>query len=384
MIQLNDNLKLTPSTRKITDEGYLKATAALTRVGLQDYRLSDITGNINDTKIVKVLRPADTVFADETIESAKLKPITMYHPSTMVDAENHHNLSVGTIGENVHKLDRDRLGASIIITNKAIINDIINGKVSEVSMGYSADLKQESGVFNNEHYDYIFDGAMKINHCAIVPKGRCGESVSILDKKEDSIMTKEEIKDLLLNDMDFKEVLKSLLNDLQQPKETQSEEVKESDESAMGEVKESDESTMGEVKESSESTMEASIDATTEKSSDVPDQSSNEPVAEVEEQAITVEAKDAIEEQIKVRVKIIGKASSILKDEAIEDLSNREILEKIFIDHKDKSDDYLVGMLDATIDNHNKAKYSLKTISDSYGAKMSYNKRYSALEIQKL
>jgi hypothetical protein len=377
MIQFNDNLKLTPSTRKITDEGYLKATAALTRVGLQDYRLSDITGNVNDTKIVKVLRPATTVFSDETIESAKLKPITMYHPSTMVDSENHHNLSVGTIGENVHQLDQHRLGASIIITNKAIIDDIMNGKVSEVSMGYSADLKQESGVFNNEHYDYIFDGAMKINHCAIVPKGRCGESVSILDKKEGDLMTKDEIKELLLNDMDFKEVLKSLLNDLQQPKETQNEKVEES-------IEESIEESVDETEESADPNMDSSADATVEESSNVSDQPSDESVAEVEEQVITVEAKDSIEEQVKVRVKIIGKASSILKDEALDNLSNREILEKIFVDHKDKSDDYLVGMLDATIDNHNKAKYSLKAISDSYGTKMSYNKRYSALEIQKL
>lgn len=377
MIQFNDNLKLTPSTRKITAEGYLKATAALTRVGLQDYRLSDITGNANDRKVVKVLRPAATVFADETIESAKLKPITMYHPSTMVDSENHHNLSVGTIGENVHKLDKDRLGASIIITNKAIIDDIMNGKVSEVSMGYSADLKKESGVFNDEHYDYVFDGAMNINHCAIVPKGRCGETVSILDKKEDTIMTKDEIKELLLNDMDFKEVLKSLLNDLQQPKETQNEKVEE-------QVEESIQESVDEVEEPAEPNMESSADATVEEAGDVPDRPSDESVAEVEEQVITVEAKDSLEEQVKVRVKIIGKASSILKDEAIDDLSNREILEKIFIDHKDKSDDYLVGMLDATIDNHNKAKYSLKAISDSYGTKMSYNKRYSALEIQKL
>jgi hypothetical protein len=373
MIQLNDNLKLTPSTRKITDEGYLKATAALTRVGLQDYRLSDITGNANDTKIVKVFRSKDTVFADETIESAKLKPITMYHPATMVDAENHHNLSVGTIGENVHQLDQDRLGASVIITNKEIIDDIMGGKVSEVSMGYSANLKEESGIYNGQKYDYIFDGAMKINHCAIVPKGRCGETVSILDKKEGDLMTKDEIKELLLNDAEFKEVLKSLLNNLQQTKEAQNEEAEKPAAENVAESEESD-----------ESTVEASADATVEASGAESDQSSDEQAAAVEEEAEPVEVKDELANQVKVRVKIIGKASSILKDTAIDELSNREILEKIFTDHKDKSDEYLMGMLDATIDNHNKAKNNLKAISDSYNTKMSYNKRYSALEIQKL
>lgn len=381
MINLQDNLKLTASTRKITDEGYLQATAALTRVGLQDYRLSDITGNPNDTKIVKVFRPPETVFNDETIESAKLKPITMYHPSNMVDSENHHNLSVGTIGENVHQLDKDRLGANIVITNKAIIDDILGGKVSEVSMGYAANFKESKGVYNDEHYDYIFNGAMKVNHCAIVSKGRCGETVSILDKNEDNIMNKNELKEILLNDMDFREVLKSLLNDLQQPKETQNKEVDAEDvtkvEAVSGEP-------VGEDQDASDPVVENVSFASSEEASDCSNIENDQPVAEVECKDQFVEIKDALAEQVKVRVKLIGKASKILKDEEITELNNREILEKIFVDHKDKSDDYLMGMLDSTLDNHFKATLNLKAINDSYGVKSSYNKRYSAIDIQKL
>ena len=381
MINLQDNLKLTASTRKVTDEGYLRATAALTRVGLQDYRLSDITGNPNDTKIVKVFRPPETVFDDETIESAKLKPITMYHPSTMVDSENHHNLSVGTIGENVHQLDKDRLGANIVITNKAIISDILGGKVSEASMGYAADLKEFKGVYNDEPYDYIFNGAMKVNHCAIVPKGRCGETVSILDKKEDSIMNKDELKEILLNDMDFKKVLKSLLNDLQQTKETQNEEVNAEN---VAEVETVSSGPVVGDQDANNPVMGAVSSTSSEEASDCDNLENDQPVEEIECKDRSVEIKDALEEQVKIRVKLIGKASKILKDEEITELNNREILEKIFVDHKDKSDDYLMGMLDSTLDNHFKANLNLKAINDSYGVKSNYNKRYSAIDIQKL
>lgn len=388
MINLQDNLTFKSSTREITDEGYLKATAALTSVGIQQYKLSDITGNAKDTKIVNVFRPSSTVFSDKTMQSAKLKPITMLHPSNMVDSDNHHNLAVGTIGENVHKLDDDRLGANIVVNNKSIIDDIMSGKVSEVSMGYTADIKAQVGEYKGKHYDYMFDGAMTINHCAIVPKGRCGSNVSILDKKEGDEMSKEDkqvtitdkeavnpalssngehIKSLI-NDESFKEALKGLMAEIEKEKASDS--------------NEADKEVMAKDKEGSKEPIKDGVDSTIENDASSDSQLADNAVTKDEEQNKSKELKDSIDDQVKVRVKIIGGASKILRDTKLDDLDNRQILELCFKDHTDKSDDYLIGRLDSILDDHKSAKVGLKNINDSY-ATMN-NKYYSVSEIKNL
>ena len=407
-MQITDSLELKASSRKLTKEGYLKATAALTKVGLQEYRLSDITGNANDTKIVKVLRPADVVFNDDTIDSAKLKPITLLHPQQMVDSDNHHKLSVGTIGENVHKLDDKRLGANIVITNKAIIDDILNNKFAQLSMGYTANFREEKGIFDGEPYEYAFDGAMTINHCAIVQKGRCGEDVSILDKKED-IMQIDEIKERMLTDGAFKEALKKAFHEVESAVEKTVDAVKETVKSAKAEVKAVEaevKAVEAEVKaveakveaevkavEAEVKAVEAKVEAEVKAVEAEVKAEVKAEVHEVAEEVAKVAEKVAAETAVndtamvnfvKVRVNLINKASRIIKDEQLDELSNRQILEKVFTDHCDKSDDYLMGMLDVTLSNHENAKKGLQAINDSYGAKNVYNKRYSALDIQKL
>ena len=69
-----DRLPIT-STREKTPEGYLKAVAAITCVGVQDYNARDL-GELED-RVVGVFRPADVVFHPETMKSAKMKPATI-------------------------------------------------------------------------------------------------------------------------------------------------------------------------------------------------------------------------------------------------------------------------------------------------------------------
>ncbi len=348
-LSFNDNLALTKTTRKLTKEGYLQGVAALTRVGVQKYQLSNFTGLDSDTnKLVGVFRPPETVFSDETIDSAKLKPITMTHPHEMVDADNYRNYSVGSIGENVYKLDDERLGSTIQITNKAIIDDIQNGKIKEVSMGYTANVKQQTGEYKGEQYEYVFDGAMSINHCAIVNAGRCGETVSILDNKEEQLgMNIEEIKEKIINDEDFKQKLKELLKDSNH---------EESDKS------------------------NNSDNDITEDDKQVHQDSNSENEEKNQEKAI--------QDAVAVRLSIIDKARYILKDQDFSNMSNRQILDKALegsVKNADgKSDEYLLGLLDGVVDKHNKAKEQHKIISDSSTNVSNHAKYYSASEIQKL
>ena len=207
-IQFKDRLPIT-STRERTPEGYLKATTALTCVGVQEYTDRQMGGTTDE--IVGVFRPPETVFHKETIHTAKLKPITDNHPDIDVDAANYRNLSVGTLGDTIEPLDEQRLGGSCVITDERMIEGIDAGKL-ETSLGYEATIKQVDGEWNGKAYKYAFVGPMMINHLAIVERGRCGPNVKILDK-EDTIMDIEtlirNLKDAGVLDSDGKVIQKA-------------------------------------------------------------------------------------------------------------------------------------------------------------------------------
>lgn len=188
-VQISDNITLpVTSTRELTPEGYLKATAAITKVGVQMYSARDF--GVDSDELVGVFRPPETVFHPETIASIKLKPITLLHPEQDVDSTNASRLSVGTVGENVEPIDSERLGASIQITDEAIVKSILGREMEELSLGYDTFVISKQGSLNGQDYLYMMDGPMLNNHLAIVPEGRCGDSVKILDTGE-SIMKKK-------------------------------------------------------------------------------------------------------------------------------------------------------------------------------------------------
>lgn len=188
-IQIADNISLpVTSTRELTPEGYLKATAAITKVGVQMYSARDF--GVDSDELVGVFRPPETVFHPETMESIKLKPITTLHPETDVDSTNVSRLSVGTVGETVEPIDSERLGAAIQITDEPIVKAVLGREIEELSLGYDTFVISMPGTFNGQDYLYQIDGPMICNHLAIVPEGRCGDSVKILDKGE-SVMKKK-------------------------------------------------------------------------------------------------------------------------------------------------------------------------------------------------
>ena len=179
-IKVSDRLKVNISSREPTPEGYLKAVAAITAVGIQEYHCSEF--EMEGDYMVPVFRPPETVFHEETIESAKLKPICLTHPPDDVDAATYSRLAVGTIGEAVEPLDEIRLGAHIIVTDSVAVAAVtVEGK-DEVSLGYDSHIIKEPGDHNGAPFEYRFIGPMVINHLAIEDAGRCGENVKILDK----------------------------------------------------------------------------------------------------------------------------------------------------------------------------------------------------------
>lgn len=378
-INITDSFNLTNSTRKLTKEGYLQATAALTRVGVQKYDLSSITGLDSDRgKIVSVFRPPETVFNDETIESAKLKPITMNHPNEMVDSDNYNNYSVGNLGENVHRIDKDRLGATIQINDKSIVDDIMNGSISEISMGYRSDIIKKSGSYFDDKYSYTFNGPMHMNHCAIVDKGRCGDSVSILDKKEECSLMSEDMenKSKAVEDKAIADDVKESNQEAKDPS------IKDESDKPIDAIKSAmlaDKRFLAMLKEAMGSVSKSDVNDTEDSKAKAKDNVLSDHAED--EQDI----KKAFTDEVSYRVNLIDKARGLVKDADLTELSNREILEKSLekskINVKEKSDDYLLGVLDSAIKDHVEAKEYFENSKSN----TSHSPRYfNSIDIKKL
>jgi len=353
------------STRTLTPEGYLKATAAVTKVGVQEYSAREF--GIDSDEMIGVFRPPETVFHPETAESLKLKGIVFIHPESDVDSTNHTRLAVGTVGETVEPIDSERLGASIQINDAEIVRMVLEREVEELSLGYDTFVVSEEGVFNGKKYHYKIDGPMIINHLAIVPEGRCGDTVKILDKGESTVNKKQLIK--LLRDNGVSEGDIALF---------------------MKDAKDSDKGNMEEYTKllvGKDIDMTALIPAITEKimpkieelvagegfintlASQIANQMSgqtqepgmvNEEESldqETPEEEMTPEMIDAkVLKDAKTRARLIDMSKPFIKDDSFDIYSAtpKEILIKALDsvgvkgkDIKDKSDDYLQGILDS-------------------------------------
>ncbi len=185
---------------KRTQEGYLIATSRVARTGIQEYRASEL-GFVGD-HIVRVLRPESEVFSDESIKSLTRVPVTLEHPSVMVDADNWKDLAVGEVGDGVMRDGEWIVVNPMIKDAKALAAAATTHK--EISMGYQADIvdaEPDSGA------DYVMTN-LRFNHLALVPRGRAGSQARIGDAQtwgaspitvEDKEMTVE-LKTVILGD----------------------------------------------------------------------------------------------------------------------------------------------------------------------------------------
>jgi len=156
-----------------TDEGFLVDTPIVGRVGIQTYLNADGTTR-------KEYRPAEEVFHPDALASMVGKPITDAHPNGKVTAANFKKLTIGTI-LGAGKQDGDNVRVDIIIQDAEAIIKAEKGGVRELSLGYTVDLDETPGEYNGEKYDVI-QRNLKINHLALVPKGRAGNARLNLDR----------------------------------------------------------------------------------------------------------------------------------------------------------------------------------------------------------
>jgi hypothetical protein len=167
---------LVAGTRR-RDDGSLLADARIARTGIQVYAGSEV--GRADMATVRVYRPGAEVFSKDTLKSAAHRPVTNDHPAELVSADNWKSVAVGQTGDEITG-EGIFIRVPLMVSDGATIADIENGK-RELSAGYTCDLDFTAGITpGGEAYDAIQKN-IRINHVAIVRRGRAGSQVRIGD-----------------------------------------------------------------------------------------------------------------------------------------------------------------------------------------------------------
>ena len=155
-----------------TDEGYLKVWCKAARTGTQLYTRGDGTQ-------VREYRPKDEVSKPESLASFGMKAVTLGHPSVLLDTETTKLHQVGHAGSHVRFTD-GFVEVAWVITDQKAIDSIQRGDSQEVSAGYRVDYDPTPGVTpDGEAYDGI-QRNIKVNHIALVNRGRAGREARLL------------------------------------------------------------------------------------------------------------------------------------------------------------------------------------------------------------
>lgn len=300
-----------------TSEGYIKGTAIVTRTGI--FKYVDNQGNIR-----LELRHPEDVLEEDSLESLKQIPITVEHPTVLVDSSNVKQLGVGLTGETV-KVDGENIKTTVTITSIDGVEAINSGK-EELSLGYTLDLEEEEGIYNGQPYTHRQKN-IRYNHLAIVERGRAGANARLnFDSFECGIIVDENItherENMVKINIDNVDV----------------------------EVDEA-------VKKAYEN-LNARLDAEIKSKSDIQKEvdSLKARLDEKEEElkkANEMNNDSAISEKAKARVELIAKAGKVVNIDGLYDLSDRDIKLSVIksrydnLDLTDKSDDYVSARFDA-------------------------------------
>ena len=189
------------------DSGFLRINGIVARTGLQPYIGAELGDMENPTVVFNVYRPREEVLKEESLSTYANAPITDDHPNTFVTVDNATELIKGSVAsyETYNKDGIDYIKAQIVVTDKDLINKVINGKM-ELSAGYSQNLVKEKGEFGGVTYDYIQTN-IKINHVALVDSARCGQECKLVFDSNSIIVDENTLKGI--DSMEEKEEIKT-------------------------------------------------------------------------------------------------------------------------------------------------------------------------------
>lgn len=176
-LHLADSVAVLDGARK-TRDGYLVADARVARVGCQEYRGFEV--GMPDKERVILYRPPEEVFSEDSMRSHANKPVTLTHPSKMVDPSTWGKVAKGISGTDVMR-DGDFVRIPLMLTDAATIKAFEDGEARELSVGYTTNISWTPGVTpTGEAYDGI-QRDIRTNHHALVPVARGGSKLRLGD-----------------------------------------------------------------------------------------------------------------------------------------------------------------------------------------------------------
>lgn len=175
------------SQRTIDRNGWLEVrNNPISKVGVFPYLGREIKREpgqapLDPDAIYHVLRPAEELARDETINSFKLLPFVDDHTVLGIDGIPAETKGIqGTIGEQVY-FDPPYLRGNIKVHSDRALSLINAGKV-ELSPAYYCDWPEEGGTFDGQPYQFTQRNIIG-NHLALVQEGRTGADVAVQDSK---------------------------------------------------------------------------------------------------------------------------------------------------------------------------------------------------------
>ena len=161
-----------------TDEGYLRVWCRAARTGTQLYRRADGSQ-------VREYRPPEEVSNPDSLTTFGMKPATWGHPPVLLDAANTKQYQVGYSGSQVRYND-GFVEVALVVTDQDAIEKIKRKDATEVSAGYKVDFDPTPGLTpEGEEYAGV-QRNIRVNHIAIVPRGRAGPEVRLLMDRMDA------------------------------------------------------------------------------------------------------------------------------------------------------------------------------------------------------
>lgn len=193
--------------KRRTSDGYALMDCAVARSGIQEYLAAEMGDAFKDrapSEVIRMYRPPEVIFSKDSLRSYTHKPLTNDHPPEGVNSENWSEVSpIGFTGDEAYEdSDRRRVRVPMLMADAKAIADVEAGKI-EWSAGYSVSFNVASGTTpDGQAYDAIVTG-QKINHIALVDRGRAGPDCRIGDNhsaSDDALQEKRQMAEVKMQD----------------------------------------------------------------------------------------------------------------------------------------------------------------------------------------
>jgi len=178
-MEIRETITLDSTSLRQTADGYVVAEPKVARTGIQLYSGAEV--GRPDMSVVRVYRPETEVFSRDSLHSFAFRPVTREHPPEPVTSDNWRRYAVGQTGGEVVR-DGEFVKVPLVLMDRAIIEDVMGGQRRELSLGYTTELKWDSGTTpTGEAYDAIQTN-IRANHLAVVQTARGGPELKLGDE----------------------------------------------------------------------------------------------------------------------------------------------------------------------------------------------------------